>query len=160
MPAKGVYKSIEVRFWKYVKKTDSCWLWIGAKRDQKRGYGTIVDNTGKNFRAHRVSWEMHNGQIPDGLFVLHKCDNPSCVNPDHLFLGTQTDNMQDMLRKNRGNQQKGEGNGRSKLTEKDVLLIRKQYASGGITQKKIGEFFGVSNVVISNVVGKKSWAHI
>lgn len=87
-----------------------CWLWIGAWHGD--GYG-IVKIRQVNFRTHRVSWELHNGPIPDGLCVLHKCDTPCCVNPNHLFLGTQPDNVQDCLNKNRHTQQiKRRGDGR------------------------------------------------
>jgi len=90
------------RFWAKVKKTSGCWLWVGAK--QRRGYG-YLHNGGhskrKPIRAHRYSWEIHNGPIPAGLWVLHKCDAPSCVNPAHLFLGTRSDNMKDAASKGR-----------------------------------------------------------
>ena len=89
------------RFWNKVMKiveTDECWEWIAFKN--KDGYGLFGYN-GKNQKAHRVSWQLHNGPIPDGLCVLHKCDNPSCVNPNHLFLGTNADNIKDRVNKNR-----------------------------------------------------------
>lgn len=88
---------IEERFWKYVEKTDSCWLWTGARSGDR---GWIWYN--KRYQlAYRVSFQMLKGQIPGGLFVLHSCDNGLCVNPDHLFLGTQKDNIQDAWKKGR-----------------------------------------------------------
>lgn len=88
------------RFWKYTKKSRRCWHWIGAKQDA--GYGELwCWEKRKYVGAHRVSWEIHNGPIPKGLSVLHKCDNPSCVNPKHLFLGTQKDNIRDGMKKGR-----------------------------------------------------------
>ena len=94
----------EVRFWRQVNKTDGCWLWTGHPM-KHGGYGAIgVIYGGKTrmIRAHRFSWEIHNGPIPTGLCVLHSCDTPLCVRPDHLFLGTQQENLEDMRRKGRG----------------------------------------------------------
>lgn len=94
--------SAVARFWKYVRKTDSCWIWTGSKASQyKYGQLTIVRNHW--VYAHRMSYELHVGPIPDGYHICHKCDNPPCVNPDHLFAGTAKDNMQDRERKGRGN---------------------------------------------------------
>lgn len=86
------------RFWEKVMKTDNCWLWIGAR--ERGGYGCIQIKH-NNFRAHRLSWELHHGTVPTGMHVLHTCDNPPCVNPTHLFLGTSLDNMADKVRKGR-----------------------------------------------------------
>jgi hypothetical protein len=96
--------TLEDRFWPNVQKTSGCWNWIGAEQSKGRGYGTIGKD-GKTLRAHRVSWEMHNGPIPEGLIVCHKCDNPKCVRPEHLFLGTHSDNVADKVAK--GRQSKG-----------------------------------------------------
>lgn len=87
----------EIKFWKYVNKTEGCWLWAGG---QSKGYGQI--NTPEKKYAHRFSWEIHNGPIPAGMCVLHKCDVPFCVRPDHLFLGTDADNSRDRIQKRRG----------------------------------------------------------
>src|SRR5262245_56294238 len=89
--------SVKRRFWSKVQKTETCWLWTGAKT---RGYGAInIDHHA--VLAHRVSYELHIGPIPDGLYVLHRCDVHACVRPDHLFLGTHLDNIQDMVLKKR-----------------------------------------------------------
>lgn len=101
-----------------IKKTDSCWLWTGGA--DECGYGVIGITSNKKrygFRVHRVIWNEVNGPIPDQMRVLHKCDNPPCCNPDHLFLGTQKDNMDDMWRKNRANPQYGDNNGSRKHPE-------------------------------------------
>jgi hypothetical protein len=90
------------RFWRHVLITDGCWLWLGHRRPPPGPYGTIRgDGRGKPLYAHRVAWELHYGAIPDGKHVLHHCDTPPCVRPDHLFLGTQADNDRDMTAKGR-----------------------------------------------------------
>jgi hypothetical protein len=93
---------IEVRFWAKVKKTDGCWQWTGAATPD--GYGFLaraINGERHPLRAHRFSWELHRGPVPEGLWVLHRCDNPRCVNPDHLFLGDRTANMRDCAAKGR-----------------------------------------------------------
>ena len=99
-------------------KTNGCWEWLGAKN--WHGYGIF-----QRKRAHRLSYEKYINNIPKGLYVCHKCDNPSCVNPDHLFLGTQKDNMADCARKNRTNNPQGTSHVFSKITEEDVKNIRR-----------------------------------
>jgi hypothetical protein len=93
--------SIEDRFWANVLKTSTCWLWKGSKRPNGYGRLQVRGEVNKTFGVHRLSWELHNGPIPSGLFVCHKCDVPLCVNPEHLFLGTQLENMRDRRAKGR-----------------------------------------------------------
>ncbi len=123
------------RFWDKVEKTDSCWLWTASV--DGGGYG-LFHLDGKLQKAHRVSWEMAHGEIPEGISVLHACDTPACVNPNsgHLFLGTQVDNLQDAVAKGRRSQQAGEGNYHATLNSEDVEYIRELYAEG-ITQTAI-----------------------
>jgi hypothetical protein len=114
--------------------------------------------------AHRYSWNLHNGPIPDGLEVLHKCDNPSCVRPSHLFLGTQRENVYDMIKKGRqatGSKVsvQGEKHGRSILTADNVLAIRELVASGN-SQTSVARLFGVSRFAVSTIVLRKRWAHL
>ncbi len=133
---------------------DNCWIWGAAKN--LKGYGiTTVDL--KSYAAHRYSWIIHFGQISSDQLVCHKCDNPSCVNPEHLFLGTQKDNIQDMLKKGRQRNQFGEKNNKAKLTENDVQIIREKLKQG-ISQKKIGSEFGVSQSSIHRIKHNICWS--
>jgi len=143
----------EKRFWSKVDKTDNCWNWTAAKI---KGYGTFgID--GKNYRAHRYSYELANGPIPTGMHVLHHCDNPRCVRGSHLFLGTDKDNMADAS--NKGRVAKGEKHGMAKLTEEDVKQIRIDYANG-ITGVSLAEKYSVSKSLISFVILRKRWQHV
>lgn len=142
------------RFWKKINKTDGCWLWSGAI--SAHGYGYIKQH-GQARLAHRVSWEMEGGPIPNGLFVCHRCDVRNCVNPKHLFLGTHDDNMQDASEK--GRWACGEKQWMSKLTAAQVVEIRR-LRSNGIKLKVIAEEFGVSTPTICQIINRKLWAHI
>lgn len=134
----------------------TCWWFTGSLR---QGYGRISKN-GRPVSAHRLSYELHKGEIPEGLHVCHTCDNRSCVNPDHLFAGTQQDNMDDMVKKGRwgGADQKGEMHSSVKLTEPDVLEIRE--LAGTMTQRKIADKFNVGFVQISRIISRDRWSHI
>lgn len=134
------------RFWDKVRKTDSCWIWTaGCFAD---GYGGFQLGSSV-IRAHRQSYILMKGPIPIGLYVLHKCDNPKCVNPDHLFLGTNADNMADMVAK-------GRHVGSAKITKKQSIEIKKLVASG-LTQKKVGLLFGLCQSAISRIVTGYNW---
>jgi len=146
------------RFWEKVecKKKDDCWEW---QANQASGYGKFFDK-GHGYLAHRYSWIIHFGKIPNGMYVLHKCDNKLCVNPNHLFLGTSQDNTQDMIRKNRHNYLKGSELPQAKLNEKDVMKIRQLYNSGIYNQPQLAEKYNVDQSMISYIVNRKYWKHI
>lgn len=144
----------EERFFKKVQKSDGCWEWIGAK--DPNGYGNF--KIGKKYvKTHRVSYLIHFGKIPKRLYVLHHCDNTSCVKPQHLFLGTQTDNMQDMMKKGRQADRKGENQSQAKLTWKEVIEIRNLYSTDKYTQKEIGKLYNSNPKNISSIIRNKSW---
>lgn len=150
--------SLEQRFWAKVHKTDTCWLWTGAK---SRGYGQI-GRGGKAIKTHRVSWELHNGPIPagddyHGMCVLHTCDIPACVNPDHLFLGTNADNVVDMIAKGRRASTSGEAHHNAKLAAEQVLEIRSRQRQ---TQQALAKEFDISREQIRDIRSGKSWAHL
>ena len=131
-----------------------CWLWTACVNAQ--GYGMFRWQD-RMMRAHRVSWELHVGPIPEGLHVLHTCDTPPCVNPGHLYLGSHTDNMRDCM--DRGRVARGERNGRggAKLTERSVLAIRRRLAAGA-TQRSLAAEYGVSQPTISFIKTGDHWA--
>jgi HNH endonuclease len=152
----------EERFWRKVEKTDGCWLWEGSDIITG-GYGRVAWTVGgarKRFLVHRLSWELAFGEIPAGLFVLHRCDNPPCVRPDHLWLGTCTDNNRDREEKNRSNHVKGSRIGTSKLTEEQAVEIRRRYTGKRGEQMALAAEFGVTYGAIWSIVHGQSWKHV
>lgn len=151
MPAS---RPIEERFWEKVNRRgpDECWLWRAALNYQ--GYGNIGFGN-RTWLSHRLSWVLHHGIIPDGIKVLHRCDTPACVNPGHLFLGTQADNMRDMIAKGRGQyvvprDNRGARNPMAKLSDDDVREIRELAAQ--LPQRRIAERFGIHPSHVSKLV--------
>jgi hypothetical protein len=144
---------LEIRFWSKVNKTDNCWLWLAGK--DKDGYGLIRNNQGVHERAHRLSWTMHRGAIPNGMQICHECDNPPCVNPDHLFLGTHQDNVDDKVNKLR--QPKHENHGQAVLTDNNVLDIRKNYFNKALRPFELAEQHNVSHSCIMDIIKFRSW---
>lgn len=152
-------------FWSRVdaRGDDTCWPWLGG-RWKHGGYG-YLRHGGKALTASRVAWELTNGPIPKGLWVLHSCDNPPCCNPGHLFLGDAQSNVDDMLAKRRGGQaraglkKRGEANGQAKLTEAEVRRLRHE-AAGGETQGAIAARYGVSRGLVSMIVNRRYWSHV
>jgi hypothetical protein len=144
-------------FWSHVEKTADCWLWNGVR--MHFGHGRMY--CGKvegHILAHRVSWRIHNGPIPDGLNVLHRCDNPPCVNPEHLFLGTHQDNIKDRDQKGRGARLGGERNGCSILKEADVRQIRSLWPSK--SQTELARMFGVHLSTVHLIVHRRHWKDV
>lgn len=151
-------KSLHDRFWSKVRPEvgDACWLWTGAKNS--KGYGDIwVYNKGKTQRAHRVSWEMHYGPIPHEALVLHRCDTPSCVRPDHLFVGSPQDNMDDMAAKGRDRKAVGSRNASARLSSDQARAIKARIASGD-NMRAMAREFGVSKSTIYAMKIGRSWA--
>jgi len=146
----------DVRFWINVEKTEGCWLWRGSVL-QRSGYGRIMVG-GKTIIASRYSYMLHHGTISDDVFVLHTCDNRICVRPDHLFLGTQADNMADCKRK--GRNVFGIRQHSAKLTEAKVIEIRQRYATGSISQEKLAREYGVSQPLVGCIVRREMWKHV
>lgn len=155
--------SIEERFWSKVaitKNADDCWDWRGRKNEAGYGLIGLVEFENKTMRSNRIAWFLTYGELPDELFVCHKCDNPACCNPAHLFLGTPADNSRDMAKKGRHHRLCGEQKKQHKLTEKQVIDIRRRYAAGGVYQRELGEEYGVHDSVICLIVNGKSWKHV
>ena len=147
--------SIEECFWEQVDKSagpDGCWIWMVGRYPPKpcTYYGKFY-YWGRYRAAHRFAWEMTNGPIPESALVCHHCDNPPCVNPAHLFVGTDADNSRDAAQK---------GRRPCKLTTKDVRCIRERYAQGGITYGALGELYGVSASSIGAIVRRHAWRHV
>lgn len=152
------------RFWHYVNKSGPvhpvlgtrCWVYRTARPDD---YGRVLTGSGR-VKAHRFSWTLLRGPVPPGLWVLHRCDNRPCVNPDHLFIGTGADNVADMINKGRHNARHGEGHPMAKLTRGEVDQIRKTYRRGSRTygSPALARRFGVSQPMILHIVKGIAWS--
>jgi len=141
------------RWYFRINLVTDCWNWIGAKN--RGGYGYFYADK-RLIAAHRFSWEILYGPIPENLFCLHRCDNPACVNPSHLFLGTLQDNRRDCVSKNR--QAKGSETNKSSLTDKDIVDIRR--LKNTFTFAELGDIYDVSSEAIWSICHRKSWKHI
>lgn len=153
------------RFWAKVDRRgpDECWLWTASVNSS--GYGRIgLGKRGQgSISAHRLSYELANGPIPDGegyhgTCVLHRCDTPACVNPAHLFLGTQADNLTDAAEK--GRMHPGEAHGMARLTESQIREIRRLYKPYVVPRRVLAERFGVADTTIQAIIEQRSWAHV
>lgn len=156
-------------FWAKVEKTPGCWVWKGERLSSlpHKAYGRFfgggrLDGRKVQLLAHRVSFELANGPIPPRMDVCHHCDNPPCVRPSHLFLGTRSDNARDMVAKGRRFQplSRGEAHGNALLTESAVVEIRRLARDGLATRKAMSLRFGVSIGTIEAVTSRRSWKHV
>jgi hypothetical protein len=136
-------------FWAKVQRGDGCWPWTGNRLPT--GYGRVTRRN-RSIYAHRVSWVLHHGPIPAGLWVLHRCDNPPCVRPDHLFLGTNDDNVADR-------DAKGRGLGHARLTPEDVLEIRRAVTQG-LTRTELARKYGVARTTVSDAAAGTTWTRV
>jgi hypothetical protein len=151
---KNYNSSLIQSFWSKVNKTLSCWIWTAGLSAGR--YGSFFDGR-KYVKAHRFSYELNCGKIPKGMYICHHCDNPRCVNPDHLFLGTQTDNMRDMVNKGRTAKQFGEHNGNAKLSWKKVRKIRTLYATKKYIQDDLAKLFNVGRSAVGYILQGVTW---
>ena len=166
LKSQGLSPEFPERFWKRIfimTEGRGCWLWTASCHDF--GYGQLARGFGSKIpiHAHVASWILHFGPVPSGLYVCHHCDVPQCCNPYHLFLGTQLENMRDAKRKNRN--AKGESQGSSKLTEKDVTEIRRRYIKGsGVKDRgncqELSREFGIHPRALRLIAHKDRWRHI
>lgn len=154
-----VLETYEARFWSKVRKQgpDECWEWSGHR--WPKGYGVFRDCGGVLGPAHRVAYEMEVGGIPPGYFVMHCCDNPPCVNPRHLMIGTAQENNADRDAKGRQVAPRGSQHGMARMTEDKVRTIR-ELVTQGFMQAEVARQVGVSAAVVSSVVLRKTWKHI
>ena len=153
-------KKLSERFWPKVKRTSrGCWSWTGAKT--KGGYGVLILTNGTHTTAHRVAWLVAFGPIRPGLYVLHRCDNPGCVNPDHLWIGTQKANILDMMAKGRHRtyDHRGEKSPSAKLTDAEVIRAR-QAVRRGRSLDSLAKALGVTKKTIRRAVTGKTFTHL
>jgi hypothetical protein len=150
-----ILTSLEEKFWLCVdKKEAGCWAWTGLKSVD--GYGELSHKC-LTYRAHRVSWALHFGEIPNKMSVLHKCDNRECTNPDHLFIGTQLDNMRDCAAKGRISVLMGESNPSAKINQFIAEEIRLIHSSGSTSISKIASMYGIGRTTVRRILNYESW---
>lgn len=148
-------ESDKVRFWKKVKKSRGCWKWTAGA--DENGYG-MFKIRGATYRAHRVSFSLAGQSLPDGQCVLHECDNPPCVNPKHLFAGTQNENTADRVCKRRS--AVGNSVNTAKLTAERVIAMRTRYSQGNISMQQLADEYGVAQPTVWFVLNRRTWKHV
>lgn len=174
----GAFRPLDELFWRFVQKGDGCWTWTGST--DAKGYGRYGNGRKRigTDKAHRIAWILTSGSIAAGVEVCHRCDNPPCVRPDHLFLGTHADNMADMARKGRWSPRdlptgdahhlrrnpelaaRGSRVGSSKLTEPEIEEVRALFATGSWSKAALGRRYGVTRTAIYFAVTGKTWRHV
>lgn len=140
---------VHQRFWSKVQRSEGCWTWLASK--SRRGYGQF-NYQGRSVQAHRLAYQFAVGPIPEGMQVCHHCDNPPCVNPTHLFLGTNGDNVRDCVQKGRHG-----FDPQAKITRADAETIRRRYAAGGVTQRGLGREYGITHGEVWNILSGQRW---
>lgn len=150
--------SFEERFWLRVKKSKSCWEWQG--RVGKLGYARIRRTDRSRVFVHRLSYEMHHGPVPEGLLVLHTCDNRRCVNPKHLYVGTHQDNTDDMFRRGRANKAQGERHGNAKLSDAEARRLVDMFRAGEATVAQLAVRYNLHPVHVDGVIKGRRRKHL
>lgn len=153
--------NLEARFLEKVERIPGvdCWIWTGAAN--RLGYGVMGVGSNATMLAHRASWVIHFGEIPSGLWVLHRCDTPPCVSPGHLYLGDAKQNVSDMIARGRfrAGVVRGSRHGMSKLKEDSVRALR-ELASNGVSPAALADRFGISTDMVYLIVARRHWKHI
>lgn len=147
-----VTEPLAEKFNRFTRRTDGCWLWVGTRDNW--GYGLVRYEGRSTFKAHRASWLLHRGPLTPGMWVLHSCDNPACVNPEHLRLGNHQQNIDDMVSRRR--HAHGTRGAKAKVTDADVLAIRASTESA----KALAARYSVSPAAIYSILRRKSWKHL
>ncbi len=150
-------ESLKKRILRNYEEVNGCWNW--KKYKNSLGYG-IINVKGKIHLAHRISWQIFKGEIPESLLICHTCDNPSCINPNHLWMGTNKENQEDMFKKNRSRHVRGDDHSSSKLDSEKVKKIRSLSKPRYYTAKRLAEEFKVSEVTIHNIIYGRTWRHL
>lgn len=147
----------EQEFWRRARRdANGCLVWI--RRLDQNGYAPIF-RRGRWTKAHRLAWEFSNGKVPSGMNVCHRCDNRACIEPTHLFVGTQSDNMRDCENKGRANHPVGERNNKAKLTSEEVLELRRRRAAGE-SMYRLGKVFGIARQSVRSIILGRHWRHV
>lgn len=162
--AHGLSPTLQQVFWRKIDKSSGelgCWPWQGARTGNDYGY---IRLNGIRFAAHRLAYALTNGAIPKDLFVCHRCDNPRCCNPAHLFLGSASDNTRDSVAKGRwhmpAKKRVGSKHGRAKIDERQAIEIRRAYTTGSVSQEQLASRYHISERSIYGIIARKTWKHV